>query len=314
MASPKSSKINELLRDVSLRARMILEGELVSSREANLPLSISSIIEGLESGLYYVTIEGKGIGYWHIILRNKEIIGCISELEDIIGDECVQSLREKLSSSGSVRINIYKIDEKILGEAVGETPVHELVETPAETISVAEEKEAKVSLGFTEYKLQSELTKLGYAVDEVLITPSTRDVVVFIKLNKHSKPPSVAEILYTVAKHICLDVAVPEKLGVEIEHKKRKLYQLDINREKERCLAYGVVTDVLREHGLIVTNISIKPGEILIFEINAKPLPHEIEYKPEEAAKTIREMLRGLLGKELRVRLKLGFFGKKIEV
>ncbi len=313
MASPKSSKIDELLRDVSLRARIILEGELVSSREANLPLSISSIIEGLESGLYYVTIEGKDIGYWHIILRNKEIIGCVSELEDIIGDECVQRLREKLSSSGSVRINIYKIDEKILGEAVGETPVHELVETPAETTSV-EEKETKVSLGFIEYKLQSELTKLGYAVDEVLITPSTRDVAVFIKLNKHSKPPSVAEILYTVAKHICLDIAVPEKLGVEIEHKKRKLYQLDINREKERCLAYGVITDVLREHGLIVTNISIKPGETLIVEINAKPLPHELEYRPEEAAKTIREMLRGLLGKELKVRLKLGFFGKKIEV
>lgn len=314
MASQEYGKINNLLRDVSLRARMILEGELVSSREVKLPLSIEEIMEDLESGSYYVTIEGKGIGYWHVVLNDKEIIGCVSGLGDIIGEECIQDLKDKLSSPGSVRVNTYKIDEKILREAIGEPPVHKLVERPATITPVAEKKEKKISLGFIEYKIQNELSKLGYAVDEVLITPSTRDIAVFIKLNRHSKPPSVAEILYTVAKHICLDVGVPEKLGVEIGQKKRKLYQLDINREKERCLAYGVITDVLREHGLIVTRISIKPGETIIVEINAKPLPHELEYRPEEAAKTIREMLRGLLGKDLKVKLKLGFFGKKIEV
>lgn len=54
---------------------------------------------------------------------------------------------------------------------------------------------------------------------------------IFIMLNRLSKPPLVVEILCTVAKLVYLDVIVPEKLGVEIEQK-RKLYQLDINREK----------------------------------------------------------------------------------
>lgn len=48
MSSLENGKINYFPSDVSLRARMIFVGELVSSREVKLLLFVEVIMEGLE--------------------------------------------------------------------------------------------------------------------------------------------------------------------------------------------------------------------------------------------------------------------------
>lgn len=56
-------------------------------------------------------------------MSDKEIIGGVSGLRDVIEEKCIQNLKDELSSRSSVGINVYKINEKVLREAIGETLV-----------------------------------------------------------------------------------------------------------------------------------------------------------------------------------------------
>ncbi len=329
-----SEAAEELLRSIPFRTNAILKGEIVFSRELVSPIEIDEVIVEY-SDILYITIEAGVNDYYHILSINKNIIGCINELKSIEGSNCLNELEKLLKNQGNkLKVKVYRLTEEILGDKAEtikkytsrgrETSpyikteeslrIEKEEELTLKTTTIGRVKGLRETIGFLEYKLSNELDKLGYMVDEVTITPTRRDIVVFVKLLRSSKPPSLYELSSIIAKHVCTDLNVPEKLGVEVEHKKKKLIEINLQRRMDKCLLIGGVAEKLRSYGLVLTSLEIsESNDQVILLINAKKLPGEIAYKPKEAVKEIKYLAKNLLGKNVRVIMKTGLLGGRVE-
>ncbi len=321
-----------LLRSISFRTNAILKGEIVVSKEFVTPIELERIIVD-SNDVLYITIEAGTNDYYHILTVNKKIIGCVNELKSVEGSNCINELMKLLESRGNkLKVKAYRLTEEVLGDKA--EALKKYVLEKADTGSSIEKVEAtglkgeetlyrattgeveglRENIGFLEYKLSNELDKLGYMVDEITITRTRRDIVVFVKLLRSSKPPSLYELSSIIARHICTDLTVPEKLGVEIEHRKKKLIEIDLMGRIDKCLLIGGIAEKLRNYGLILTGLELsEAGDKVTLLINAKKLPGEITYKPREAAKEIKYLAKNLLGKNVCIIMKTGLIGGRVE-
>ncbi len=322
--------VDEVLADVGFRARAIMEGELILSKTFSTPIN-ESVLAGT-NGLLYITAEAGGKEYYHLLANEGRIIGCINELKGLSGEACLEGLSRLLKSEGiRVKINTYKIRLELVGDKAealatatssrtrpleAEREEKREAETVSiETVPLAERSERTVSIGLIEYKLANELDKLGYMVDSVKITTLRRDVLVTVRLLRSAKPPSLMELASISAKYICTDYTVPDKLGVEVIHKKRRLIELSIGGDKRRCLLYGLAAETLRKHALVITSLEVRgEGGRVVVIAGAKRLPGELAYNPVEAAKELKASASSLLGAQAHIILKTGIIGGKIEV
>ncbi len=332
------TEINKLLEDPVNRSRYILKGDIITSKLIDVK-DLSLILEKLDPRMiYYITIESPSRKlYLHLMVYDKTIIGCFNEISGLSSDKC-KELLEQVKPGDKIRLIIYRLDPNIfsyekeivdnkLKEEITSTSRGQITSTQLESIVESREKgsiqvegkplsitDQTVSLELIEYEIMSEITKYGYLVEDVSITPTSRDVMVFLKLNPVEKPSSLKELLYIVAKHICSNFGSINKLGIDINYGKQKTLFLDVNNDSSLCIGLGLIPEILRNHGLQLSDLKMsKSKDTVIIDIKAKRLSQEISIDPGKAVRVIRDSLRNILGRNVKVKLSTGIIGGKYE-
>ncbi len=304
-------RISSLIEDPINRSRYIIKGKIIFSGRKNID-RLNEIFKELQRNeVYYITIES-GKKYFHLVNLGSKTIGCYSESTGSKGMECLDELRSISGEEG--RIIVYHLASELVGDEIRSIKEIMSSETVKEAPMEKLLERRKTPIELVEYEILNEITKYGYLAEEVSITTTTKDVMVFIKLNPIDKPPSLTELLYMVARHICSEVFAPDTLGIEIEHKKKKLIKSVFNGNLKKCLGLGMIPEILRNNGLQLTDLKVKEYDDTIeILVKAKRLSQELNISPENAVKSIRDSLRNIFSKNIRVKLSTGLFGGKYE-